>query len=115
MADKLILVELSGGRALLGVFVDWDSNECMVIENPRILIPQQNPNKPGEMGMALVPWYGAQETRIAHGSVSMHTSQIPPDLEKAYLQSTSKLDLTTRISPGVSVGATAELESRPAR
>jgi hypothetical protein len=106
--NELIFIELVNGKALVGKLSHRDDDDKVwVVDEPRMVVVRQDPRNPESASVQLMPYYGMPQITVPMRNVAMRTSAVEGDMANAYVQSTSKLDLTTKLHAKPSV------ENRP--
>jgi small nuclear ribonucleoprotein (snRNP)-like protein len=89
--SKTVLLKLVSGEEIIGKLEDANDSDALILEDVRELMIQQTGQ--GQIGIALVPWMaGAPDNSVkvfrTH-IVGSLVSDVPKQLEDAYLQQTS--------------------------
>lgn len=89
--EIVVAIKLLNGDDVIGKLVsNKTDNTIITLEDPRVMMPTQN-------GLGLVPLMIANpdaEVSINRSAISVNEISVVGELEKAYLQQVSKLDLT---------------------
>lgn len=96
MDHDVVVYKLVTGEEIVGTLTEACKNGEVVIGRPRLLA--MTPISQGQVGLSLLPWLASapdEDIVLERSAIIGKPVRVPKQLEDAYLQSTSGIQLAT--------------------